>query len=98
MSENSKMFDETKHSKTEEHDWTYFLGVFIALSSAFSGGLFNVMVSGLKSVPSFVLVFYSGIGSLLIVFISTAVDPNTMIFSATKIYQISLTNWLVMIG
>ena len=72
----------------------YYLGVLLALGTAIMGAMANVCIARCERVSSNVLVFYSGLGGLLIAFICTGFDEkNKIIFD---ISAVDVTTWLLL--
>lgn len=54
----------------------YYLGATLALGCAISGSASNVLIAKCQEVSSSVLVFYSGLGGVILAVVFTATDPS----------------------
>ena len=54
----------------------YYLGASLALGCAIAGSTSNVLIAKCQEVSSSVLVFYSGLGGVLLAGVFTATNPN----------------------
>ena len=82
----------------EKHDSLYFIGVIIALSSAMADGFLNVAINFCKEVNSLVLLWWAGIGGLLVSLISSTFDDQEGILHFSNIAEIGVEHWLAFVG
>ena len=93
----SPFFLSENEGSNVEHNDMYYVGVIIGLSAAIAGGLLNITVSFCKDIHSLVLLWWSGIGGLLVSVISANVDSQRQILSP-DIIHIDLYVWLAFWG
>ncbi|XP_023321638.1 uncharacterized protein LOC111696300 [Eurytemora carolleeae] len=73
----------------------YYIGVLLALGTAVTGSLANVIIAKCDHVASSVMVFYSGLGGVILGVSFSFMDPdNRLVFD---IASIPADNWLVLI-
>lgn len=82
----------------DKHDSLYFIGVIIALSSAMADGFLNVAINFCKEVNSLVLLWWAGIGGLIVSFISSTFDDQESILHYSDIVNIGVEHWLAFFG
>ena len=79
----------------EDEDSGYYMGVLLAIATAVTGSMANVTIAKCEKVSSKVMVFYSGLGGLLISLVCSSRDPaNAILFSITAIAG---DTWLMLI-
>jgi len=79
----------------EDEDSGYYMGVLLAIATAVTGSMANVTIAKCEKVSSKVMVFYSGLGGLLISLVCSSRDPaNAILFSITAITG---DTWLMLI-
>ena len=71
----------------------YFIGVTIALSSALLQGFLNVSVNFCQKVPSIVLLFWAGVGGLIVSLSAFTFDERARILGP-RIYEIPYSDWV----
>ena len=79
------------------HDYYYYLGAIIALSSAVFDGFVNITISYCQEVQSLVLLWWAGIGAIICSFIGFAFDPNARMLSY-EITEIPYSHWIAYVG
>ena len=80
----------------EEGSSNYYIGAVLAVCTAVTGAMANVVIARCEKVSSKVMVFYSGLGGCILAFVLSIFDnDNKIIFDITSI---SGNQWLVMIG
>ena len=72
----------------------YYIGVVLALSTAVMGAMANVCIATCEKVSSKVMVFYSGLGGVLISFICSAFDEEKNI--VFNIFTVPTNTWLLL--
>ena len=90
------------NSKTEDDDdaysndmENYYFGVGLAISTAVAGSMANVAIAKCEKVSSKVMVFYNGLGGVILALMCSYYDSdNSIIFS---INSISLNTWLLLV-
>ena len=82
----------------DKHDSLYFIGVIIALSSAMADGFLNVAINFCKEVNSLVLLWWAGMGGLVVSFISSTFDDQESILHYSDIVNIGVEHWLAFFG
>ena len=88
-SKNSSEDDDSQNGMED-----YYFGVGLALSTAVAGSLANVAIAKCEKVSSKVMVFYNGIGGVILALICSFFDhENSIVFSITTI---SLNTWLLL--
>ena len=75
-------------------DYDYYIGVLLALATAVMGAMANVCIAKCENVSSKVLVFYSGLGGLIISLICSCFDEKNKIFFS--ISAVDINTWLVL--
>jgi len=76
------------------YDNNYYVGVLLAVSTAITGATANVIIAKCESVSSSVMVFFSGLGGMVLALLFSIFDEdNKIIFS---ISSISLDQWLIL--
>ena len=81
--------DDSKNSNED-----YYFGVGLALSTAVAGSMANVAIAKCEKVSSKVMVFYNGIGGVILALICSYYDhENSIVFSITTI---TLNTWLLL--
>jgi len=73
----------------------YYIGAILALSTAVSGSLANVIIAKCESVSSSVMVFYSGLGGVVLALVCSSMDGNNRI--VFDIASIPYDEWLILI-
>ena len=79
------------------HQSYYHIGAIIALSSTVCNGFLNITINYCKQVESIVLLFWAGIGAILVSLIGFTFDPNAKMLSY-EISDIPYTHWLAYFG
>ena len=79
------------------HQSYYHIGAIIALSSTVCNGFLNITINYCKQVESIVLLFWAGIGAILVSLIGFTFDPNAKMLSY-EIFDIPYTHWLAYFG
>jgi len=74
----------------------YFLGAGLAIGAAVTGSLANILIAKCEVVTSSVLVFYSGMGGVIVALLCSIFDPNNKI--VFSISDISLDDWLILVA
>ena len=73
----------------------YYFGVGLAISTAVAGSMANVAIAKCEKVSSKVMVFYNGLGGVLLALMCSYYDSeNSIVFS---ISSISLNSWLLLV-
>jgi len=73
----------------------YYIGVILALSTAVIGSTANVIIAKCESVSSSVLVFYSGLGGVVVALACSFMDPhNRIVFD---IASITYKEWIILV-
>jgi len=73
----------------------YYIGVILALSTAVIGSTANVIIAKCESVSSSVLVFYSGVGGVVVALACSFMDPhNRIVFD---IASITYKEWIILV-
>ena len=85
---------ETVGAPDVETDYDYYIGVLLALATAVMGAMANVCIAKCENVSSKVLVFYSGLGGLIISLICSCFDEKNKIFF--NISAVDINTWLVL--
>ena len=84
----------TEEDDSKNSNGDYFFGVGLALSTAVAGSMANVAIAKCEKVSSKVMVFYNGIGGVILALICSYYDhDNSIVFSITTI---SLNTWLLL--
>ena len=78
-------------------DDKYYVGVLLAVTSCFSGGLMNVLVSSCKHVSNSVLVNWSAIAGLVMSIIYCFTIDTSYILSY-RIFYTTWTQWATFVG
>jgi len=73
---------------------TYSLGAVLALGSAITGAAANVIIAKCHQVSSTCMVFYSGVGGVVLALVSGFSDPD---WSGFAIGSIASSQWLVLV-
>lgn len=74
----------------------YFLGAGLAIGAALTGSLANILIAKCEIITSSVLVFYSGMGGVIVALFCSIFDPyNKIVFS---ISDISLNDWAILLA
>ena len=77
-----------------EESENYNVGVLFAIGTAVTGAMANVVIARCEKVSSKVLVFYSGLGGVILAFICSIFDQNNlMIFNFSSI---SINQWMML--
>jgi len=80
----------------DKNNSIYFIGVAIALSSALLQGFLNVSVNFCQKVPSLVLLFWAGIGGLVVSLLAFTFDERARILGPS-IVDVPYTDWICFI-
>ena len=73
----------------------YYFGVGLAISTAVAGSMANVAIAKCEKVSSKVMVFYNGLGGVLLALMCSYYDSeNSIVYS---ISSISLNSWLLLV-
>ena len=80
----------------EEGSSSYYIGAVLAVSTAVTGAMANVVIARCEKVSSKVMVFYSGLGGCILAFICSIFDNDNKIIFA--ISTISGNQWLVLVS
>ena len=91
------IFDNLQNLTPSYHNYYYYLGAVIALSSAVFDGFVNITISYCQEVQSLVLLWWAGIGAILCSFIGFAFDPNARMLSY-EITEIPYSHWIAYVG
>ncbi len=75
------------------HDKYYFIGVAIALSSALADGCLNVAINFCQQINSLVLLWWTGLGGLIVSLVSFSFNPNAVMLGP-NIALITKWEWL----
>jgi len=74
---------------------TYYIGAILALGTAIVGSTANVIIAKCERVSSSVMVFYSGLGGVILAFAFSIMDPdNRIIFNITAV---PYDEWLILL-
>lgn len=73
---------------------SYYIGALLALGAALTGASANVIIAKCQEVSSSVMVFYSGLGGVVLAFVFGFLDPQDRILFS--ISSVSTTEWLVL--
>ena len=77
-----------------EESENYYVGVLFAIGTAVTGAMANVVIARCEKVSSKVLVFYCGLGGVILAFICSIFDQNNlMIFNFSSI---SINQWMML--
>ena len=77
-----------------EYGGGYYLGALLAISTAITGAMANVIIAKCEKVSSSVMVFFSGLGGVVLALVFSIFDKdNRIIFNFTSI---SLEQWLIL--
>ena len=79
----------------EEGSSNYYLGAVLAVSAAVTGAMANVVIARCEKVSSKVMVFYSGLGGVILAFICSSFDADNKIIFAVS--TISTNQWLILV-
>ena len=83
--------DDTDSKNMED----YYFGVGLAISTAVAGSMANVAIAKCEKVSSKVMVFYNGLGGVILALMCSYYDSeNSIVFS---ISSISLNTWLLLL-
>ena len=92
------LFPSNSSSEDDEDDKSledYYFGVGLAISTAVAGSMANVAIAKCEKVSSKVMVFYNGLGGVLLALMCSYYDSeNSIVFS---ISSISLNSWLLLV-
>ena len=91
------IFDHFPNPGLNHHDYYYYIGAVIALSSAFFDGFVNIAISYCQEVQSLVLLWWAGIGAIIFSFIGFTFDPNARMLSY-EITDIPYSHWIAYVG
>jgi len=86
--------EDEEHPTGPAYGVKYYIGVILALSTAIIGSTANVIIAKCDSVSSSVMVFYSGLGGVVLALACSFMDPsNRIVFDITSI---SYDEWLIL--
>lgn len=86
--------EEVDPSSDAEYGGGYYLGALLAISTAITGAMANVIIAKCEKVSSSVMVFFSGLGGVVLALVFSIFDKdNRIIFNFTSI---SLEQWLIL--
>jgi len=88
-------YEETEHVTGPAYGIKYYIGAVLALSTAVMGSTANVIIAKCDSVSSSVMVFWSGLGGVILAFACSFMDPNNRIIF--DIGSITLNEWLILV-
>ena len=78
-------------------DKMYYIGVAVALVSTVFDGFLNIAINVCKEMPSLVLLWWAGVGGLVVGAVGYAFDENAKIFTLAVV-EISYVEWLAYAG
>jgi len=87
--------EDRREAVITEKETDYYIGVIFALGTAVTGALANVSIARCERVSSKVLVFYSGLGGVLISLICAAFDSENKII--LNISAVEDSSWLLLL-
>ena len=91
----SNISEEDDDDATSNGMENYYFGVGLAISTAVAGSMANVAIAKCEKVSSKVMVFYNGLGGVILALMCSYYDSdNSIIFS---ISSISLNTWLLLV-
>jgi drug/metabolite transporter (DMT)-like permease len=88
-------YAETDHVTGPAYGIKYYIGVILALSTAVIGSTANVIIAKCECVSSSVMVFYSGLGGVVLALAFSFMDPNNRIIF--NIASIPYDEWLILV-
>jgi len=91
------IFDHLPNLTPNYHDYYYYIGAAVALSSAIFDGFVNITISYCQEVQTLVLLWWAGIGAIICSFIGFAFDPNARMLSY-EITEIPYSHWIAYVG
>jgi len=84
-----------ENDEDDEYGSRYYVGVILALSTAITGSLANVIIAKVEGASSSLMVFYSGIGGVLLGLGFSFFDPeNRLVFN---IGSIAMDEWIILL-
>jgi len=87
--------DQDEDNGEDEYGSRYYVGVILALSTAITGSLANVIIAKVEGASSSLMVFYSGIGGVLLGLGFSFFDPeNRLVFN---IGSIAMDEWIILL-
>lgn len=88
-------YEETEHVTGPAYGVKYYIGAVLALSTAIMGSTANVIIAKCESVSSSVMVFYSGLGGVVLALACSFMDSNNRI--VFDITSIPYDQWLILV-
>jgi len=76
----------------------YYIGVLLALSTAVTGALTNVVIAKVEGASSSLMVFYSGLGGVFLALGFSCLDPNNRIIFNIAAIEVDEWLFLLMLG
>jgi len=76
----------------------YYIGVLLALSTAVTGALTNVVIAKVEGASSSLMVFYSGLGGVFLALGFSFLDPNNRIIFNIAAIEVDEWLFLLMLG